>query len=150
MTHHKKVIDGADLMLELSIYPVAPATMQPTAKPTIIDTFFRNGEPNSSTSRMLTKDRKPRPMNSGEPHLHQGDSRSVQVYPVILTGEAAAPRCRGKAEKSQSWACLNRDSSHRPSWGCPSSRQERLRSVKSRSLKEISGVTSSLTQQPEV
>ena len=90
-------------MLELSIYPVAPATMQPKAKPTIIDTFFRKGEPNSSTSRMLTKDRKPRPMNWGEPHLHQGDSRSVQVYPEsqILTGEAVGPRCRGKAEKSQ-------------------------------------------------
>lgn len=59
-------------MLELSIYPVAPATMQPMTKPTIIDAFFRNGEPNSSTRRMLTKDRKPRPMNWGEPHLQQG------------------------------------------------------------------------------
>ena len=69
-------------MLELSIYPVAPATMQPTAKPIIIDTFFMNGEPNNSTSRMLTNDRKPRPMNWGEPHLHQGDSRfrSIRIY----------------------------------------------------------------------
>ena len=71
-THHKNVIDGADLMLELSIYPVAPATMHPTTKPTIIDAFFKNGEPNSSTRSMLTKDRKPRPMNWGEPHLQQG------------------------------------------------------------------------------
>ena len=78
--HHKNVIDGADLMLELSMYPVAPATMQPTAKPTIIDAFFRNGEPNSSTIRMVTKDRKPRPMNWGEPHLHQGGIGCVQVY----------------------------------------------------------------------
>lgn len=31
--------------------------------------FLRNGEPKSSVSTMLMNDRKPRPMNSGEPHL---------------------------------------------------------------------------------
>jgi hypothetical protein len=102
-THHKKVIDGADLMLELSIYPVAPATMQPTAKPKIMDAFFRNGEPKSSTRRMLTKDRKPRPMNWGEPHLHQvvqGVFRCTWIY------SQERPRrrdVRAKSKKARAW-----------------------------------------------
>lgn len=52
-----------------SIYPAAPATMQPTASPTMMLMFFKNGDPNSSVRMMLTKDRNPRPMNSGDPHL---------------------------------------------------------------------------------
>lgn len=67
--YHKKVIAGAVLILLPSIYPAAPATIHPTARPTMILIFFRNGDPKSSVRIMLTKDRKPRPMNSGEPHL---------------------------------------------------------------------------------
>lgn len=71
VTHHKKVIAGADLIVVLSKYPAPPATMQPTARPTMILIFFRNGDPNSSVSMIDMKDRKPRPINSGEPHLKE-------------------------------------------------------------------------------
>ena len=54
-------------MLDPSTYPVAPATIMPTTKPTMILAFFRNGLPNTSTMMMVMKDRKPRPMNSAEP-----------------------------------------------------------------------------------
>ena len=67
--YHKKVIAGADLIPLPSIYPAAPATIHPTARPTMILMFFKNGDPKSSVRMMLTKERKPRPMNSGEPHL---------------------------------------------------------------------------------
>ena len=60
---------GAVLMLLLSMYPAAPATMHPTASPTIIDMFFRNGDPKSSVRMIETNDRNPSPMNSGDPHL---------------------------------------------------------------------------------
>ena len=67
-SYHKKVIAGAVLILDPSINPVAPATMHPTANPTIILIFLRNGEPSISVSTMLTKDKNPMPINSGEPH----------------------------------------------------------------------------------
>lgn len=60
---------GALLIVVSSIYPAAPATMQPTARPTIMLIFLRNGEPNISVRMMVTKDRNPRPINSGEPQL---------------------------------------------------------------------------------
>lgn len=63
-------------MLDPSMYPAAPATMQPTASPTIMLMFLRNGEPKSSVRMMLTNDRKPSPMNSGEP---QGSGRGASV-----------------------------------------------------------------------
>jgi len=56
-------------MLLPSMYPAAPETIQPTASPTMILMFFKNGEPNNSVRMMLMKERKPRPMNSGEPQL---------------------------------------------------------------------------------
>ncbi len=71
-----KVMIGADCILLPSMYPAAPATIHPTATPTITDAFFRNGDPNSSVRMMLTKDRNPRPMNSGEP---QGSGRGAAV-----------------------------------------------------------------------
>lgn len=55
-------------MVESSMYPAAPATMHPIANPTIMLIFFRNGDPNISVKIMLTKDRNPRPINSGDPH----------------------------------------------------------------------------------
>jgi len=60
---------GAEVMVLPSIYPAAPATMHPIASPTMVLAFFKNGEPNSSVIMMVTNERKPRPMNSGEPHL---------------------------------------------------------------------------------
>lgn len=35
----------------------------------MIEIFLRNGEPNSSVRMIDTKDKNPRPMNSGDPHL---------------------------------------------------------------------------------
>jgi hypothetical protein len=70
VTYHKKVMAGACLILLLSIYPAAPATMHPTAKPIMILIFFRNGEPNISVMIIVIKERNPRPINSGEPHLN--------------------------------------------------------------------------------
>lgn len=43
-----------------------------------METFFRKGEPNNSVRTMLMNDRKPSPMNSGEPHL---STRSCQLKP---------------------------------------------------------------------
>ena len=63
-------------MLLSSMYPAAPATIQPTATPSITDEFFKNGEPKSSVRTMLIKDRNPSPMNSGEPH---GSGRGAEV-----------------------------------------------------------------------
>ena len=63
-------------MLDPSMYPAAPATMHPTARPTMMLMFLRNGEPKSSVRRILTNERKPRPMNSGEP---QGSGRGARV-----------------------------------------------------------------------
>jgi len=50
-----------------SMYPAAPETMQPTASPTMMLMFFKNGEPNISVNMMLTNDRKPIPINSADP-----------------------------------------------------------------------------------
>jgi hypothetical protein len=33
--------------------------------------FFRNGDPNSSVNTIEMKDKKPRPMNSADPHLEE-------------------------------------------------------------------------------
>ena len=68
--YQRNVIGGAEVILLPSMYPAAPATMQPTARPTTMLIFLRNGEPNSSVKIIDMNDRKPRPMNSGEPHLH--------------------------------------------------------------------------------
>jgi hypothetical protein len=59
---------GADSIVLESMYPAAPAIMQPTNSPMIMEIFLRNGEPNISVRMMDTKERNPRPMNSGEPH----------------------------------------------------------------------------------
>lgn len=74
--YHKNVIAGAVVMLLPSMYPAAPATMQPTAKPTMTEMFLRKGDPNSSVMMMLMKDRNPSPMNSGEP---QGRGRGAAI-----------------------------------------------------------------------
>ena len=63
----RNVIAGAVLIELPSMYPAAPATMHPTASPTMMEMFLRNGEPKSSVRMMDTNERKPRPMNSGEP-----------------------------------------------------------------------------------
>lgn len=60
---------GAEVIVLPSIYPAAPAAIQPTTRPTMILAFFKNGEPNNSVMMIVTNERKPRPMNSGEPHL---------------------------------------------------------------------------------
>ena len=61
--YHKNVIAGAEFIVELSIYPAAPATIHPTSSPTMILIFFKNGEPKISVKMIETKDRNPRPMN---------------------------------------------------------------------------------------
>ena len=66
---HRKVIAGELLIVSPLIYPVAPATIHPTIKPTMILMFLRKGEPKSSVRMIVTNDRNPRPINSGEPHL---------------------------------------------------------------------------------
>ena len=66
-------------MVVLSMYPVAPATIQPKARPAMILIFFMNGDPKISVNMMETKDRKPRPMNSGDPHLDM--NRSTPTCP---------------------------------------------------------------------
>lgn len=63
MIYHKNVMAGAEVIVLLSIYPAAAATMHPTSNPTIMLIFFMNGEPKSSVKIMETKDRNPRPMN---------------------------------------------------------------------------------------
>lgn len=63
---------GAEVTVVPSTYPAAPATIHPTTSPTMMLAFFKNGEPNSSVMMMVTKERKPSPMNSAEPHLSDG------------------------------------------------------------------------------
>jgi hypothetical protein len=65
---HKKVIAGADVIVDPSMYPAAPATMHPTANPTMILMFLRKGDPKISVRMIEMNDRNPRPMNSGDPH----------------------------------------------------------------------------------
>ncbi|KAH3684189.1 hypothetical protein WICPIJ_004832 [Wickerhamomyces pijperi] len=55
-------------MLECSKYPAAAATIQPTNKPTITAVDFMIGDPHFSQKTIVTKTRKPRPMNLAEPH----------------------------------------------------------------------------------
>lgn len=74
---------GAEVMVLPSIYPAAPATIHPTASPTMILAFFKNGEPNNSVIMMVTNERKPRPMNCGEPHLSD-EVRNLGVIPRRL------------------------------------------------------------------
>lgn len=69
MAYHRKVIAGAVVILLPSIYPAAPETMHPTANPTMMEMFLRKGDPKSSVRMIEMKDRKPMPMNCGEPHL---------------------------------------------------------------------------------
>ena len=58
------------LFIELaSMYPAAPATIDPTSRPTMMDAFLRKGEPKSSTRTIVMKERKPRPMYCGEPQV---------------------------------------------------------------------------------
>lgn len=75
-TDQRNVIAGAVVMLDPSMYPTAPATIQPIASPTMILMFLRNGEPKSSVRMMLTNDKKPSPINSGEP---QGNGFGASV-----------------------------------------------------------------------
>jgi hypothetical protein len=42
--------------------------MHPTARPTMMLMFFKNGDPKSSVKMMLTNDRNPSPINSGDAH----------------------------------------------------------------------------------
>ena len=81
--YHKNVMVGAEVMALPSIYPAAPATIHPTASPTMILAFFKNGEPNSSVIMMVTNERKPRPINSGEPHLRD-EIRNLSTTPKRL------------------------------------------------------------------
>ena len=74
--YQRKVIPGAVVMLLPSIYPAAPETMQPIASPTMILIFFKNGDPNNSVRTIEMNDKKPRPMNSGEPH---GKGRGADI-----------------------------------------------------------------------
>jgi hypothetical protein len=74
---------GAEVTVLPSTYPAAPATIHPTASPTIILAFFKNGEPNSSVIMMVENERKPRPMNSGEPHLRD-EIRNLNTTPKRL------------------------------------------------------------------
>ena len=69
--YHRKVIAGAVRILLPSMYPAAPATIQPTTRPTMMLIFFRKGEPKSSVSTILMKERNPRPISSGEPQLYR-------------------------------------------------------------------------------
>jgi hypothetical protein len=69
VAYQRKVIAGADLILDPSMYPAAPATIHPTTRPMMIEMFFMNGLPNSSVSKILAKERKPSPTSSGDPHL---------------------------------------------------------------------------------
>ena len=45
----------------------------------MMETFLKNGEPKISVSTILTNERKPRPMNSGEPHLARSPVSVRQV-----------------------------------------------------------------------
>lgn len=63
--------------------------MQPTARPTMIDMFLRKGDPNISVRTILMKERNPRPINSGEPHLSRVHlPHHQQKWPGQKTGDA--------------------------------------------------------------
>ena len=61
--YHKNVMAGAVLIVLLSMYPAAAATIHPTNSPIMMLIFFINGEPSISVRMMVTKDKKPRPIN---------------------------------------------------------------------------------------
>lgn len=81
-----------------SMYPAAPATRHPTASPTMILAFLRNGDPKSSVRIMLTKERNPRPMNCGEPHLYECHYHLV-LKCVEHTAKHGETRLSGIAER---------------------------------------------------
>lgn len=58
---------GAALIPEAEKYPVAPAMMQPTRRPTTTAQDFMMGLPKRSQRMMVTKTEKPRPMYSALP-----------------------------------------------------------------------------------
>src|SRR5271156_1139933 len=58
---------GAAATPEPLKYPQAAATIQPTRRPTTTAQDFMIGEPNRSARMMVTKTKKPSPMNSAEP-----------------------------------------------------------------------------------
>jgi hypothetical protein len=64
------------------MYPAPPATIHPTASPTIILIFFINGEPKISVRIIETKDRNPMPMNSGDPQLKR--TTSAQISEALI------------------------------------------------------------------
>lgn len=88
-TYHKKVIAGAVVMLEPSMKFVAPATMHPTTSPTMMLAFFKKGEPKSSVMTMVENDKKPSPMNSGEPQLQ---IRSAAIHLMRTRGSQEGTR----------------------------------------------------------
>lgn len=90
---------GAEVMVLPSTYPAAPATTHPTASPTMILAFFKNGEPNSSVIMMVTNERNPRPMNSGEPHLSD-KIRNLNTTPKTCLTEAHAWRWWSGTERA--------------------------------------------------
>ena len=63
-----KLAAGAAVMPEALKYPHAAATIQPMSRPTTTAQDFMIGDPKRSARMMETKTRKPRPMNSAEPH----------------------------------------------------------------------------------
>jgi len=67
-----KVMAGEESMVDESMYPVAPATIQPTRRPMMIEIFFMKGDPNTSVRMIEMNERKPIPMNSADPHLEIG------------------------------------------------------------------------------
>jgi hypothetical protein len=110
-TNHKKVIAGADWIVVLSMYPAPPATIQPTASPTMILIFFINGEPNISVRMIVAKDRKPRPINSGEPQLKRSILAAIFGWAWLTTyGSGRGARVVGQSIKiplvGKSWQPL--------------------------------------------
>lgn len=91
---------GAEVMVLPSTYPAAPATTHPTASPTMILAFFKNGEPNSSVIMMVTNERNPRPMNSGEPHLSD-KIRNLNTTPKRLVLRKRMLGCGGRAQRER-------------------------------------------------
>jgi len=81
------VIAGALFMLDPSMKPATPATIQPIAKPTIILIFLRKGDPNISVRTILMNERNPRPINSGEPQSKGRGARVVgHFWNIPLVG----------------------------------------------------------------
>lgn len=105
---------GAEVMVLPSIYPAAPATIQPTASPTMILAFFRNGEPNNSVIMMVMNERKPRPMNSGEPHLRNEVNNPGATQGIILRKRMFGRCGRTESERTARGTCLTTVGSSAP------------------------------------